>query len=67
MTKTWLTLFLVTGDAAVAGVGEGVVVLVDHGQALAEVELLPREAVLGVIIVMNREKKIFSGELRDGL
>ena len=56
-----------TGDAAVAGVGEGVVVLVDHGQALAEVELLPREAVLGVIIVMNREKKIFSGELRDGL
>ena len=67
MTKTWLTLFLVTGDAAVAGVGEGVVVLVDHGQALAEVELLPREAVLDVIIVMNREKKIFSGELRDGL
>ena len=67
MTKTWLTLFLVTGDAAVAGVGEGVVVLVDHGQALAEVELLPREAVLGVIIVMNREKKIFSGEFRDGL
>ena len=67
MTKTWLTLFLVTGDAAVAGVGEGVVVLVDHGQALAEVELLPREAVLGVIIVMNREKKIFSGELLDGL
>ena len=46
MTKTWLTLFLVTGDAAVAGVGEGVVVLVDHGQALAEVELLPSEAVL---------------------
>ena len=50
-----------------AGVCEGVVVLVDHGQALAEVELLPREAVLGVIIVMNREKKIFSGELLDGL
>ena len=34
------------GDTAMAGVCEGVVVLVDHGQALAEVELLPSEAVL---------------------
>ena len=41
-------MFLVAGDAAVPGVGEGVVVLVHHGQPLAraEVELLPRQTVL---------------------
>ena len=41
-------VLLVTGDAPVPGVGEGVVVLVHHGEALAgaEVELLPRETVL---------------------
>lgn len=39
---------LVTGDAAMPGVGQSVVVLVHHGEALAgaEVELLPCEAVL---------------------
>ena len=41
-------VLLVTGDATMPGVGEGVVVLVHHGQALpgAEVELLPCETVL---------------------
>ena len=43
-----MLVLLVTGDAPVPGVGEGVVVLVHHGEALAgaEVELLPRETVL---------------------
>ena len=43
-----VVVLLVTGDAAMAGVGESVVVLVHHGEALArtEVELLPRETVL---------------------
>ena len=41
-------VLLVTGDAAMPGVGESVVVLVHHGEPLpgAEVELLPRETVL---------------------
>ena len=43
-----VVVLLVTGDAAMPGEGESVVVLVDHGEALAgtEVELLPRETVL---------------------
>ena len=50
LTVRWLVVLelLVTGDAAMPGVGESVVVLVHHGQALAgaEVELLPCETVL---------------------
>ena len=41
-------VLLLAGDAPVPGVGQGVVVLVHHGQPLAraEVELLPRQTVL---------------------
>ena len=41
-------VLLVAGDAPVPGVGESVVVLVHHGEALAgaEVELLPCQTVL---------------------
>ena len=50
LTVRWLVVLelLVTGDAAMPGVGQSVVVLVHHGEALAgaEVELLPCEAVL---------------------
>ena len=49
--RTWVTrgtgaVLHMAGDAPVSGVGQGVVVLVDHGEPGAPLEVLRREAVL---------------------